>query len=386
MRNPALAPVVLALLLVPGSLPAMAEEAADSRQDQPATLPSAQAEHSFAEIVEIAPQLLMVVGRAMDLARGEIDVANALLYRTGDSLVVVDTGGTEAFRQALDRAAASLRPFQDVLLVNTHGHPDHVGNNGWIESLGLPFRHLVSAHDLVLMRDPVPGFASDFDRASPYLEQPIQGEQFARKIVDLFGKLQVDTAELTLLESLPPESILIGGTSWDGWQLLDGKVAVLRTGGHTHGHVAVYLPEHALLHLADETTSYYQAFSDAAPLSNLRTLQRALQAVRSGAVAVVTDGHSFRVHRGTEAETYLARLLEASLAYGRAVSRVLNQAPDGLTLGELVDKVERAPEMADAPSGANDMTFFSYLQMMNKLSELAIAAPETPEARLHWPQ
>ena len=91
---------------------------------------------AYGEIVEVAPNVELVGGRPLDIQKGEIDVANALLYKSGSTLVVVDTGGTAGFIQYLDAAAKRLMPFDRAVLINTHGHADHVGNNAWIDTTG----------------------------------------------------------------------------------------------------------------------------------------------------------------------------------------------------------------------------------------------------------
>jgi hypothetical protein len=39
-----------------------------------------------------------VVGRELNQAKGEADIANSILYRSGDTLYVIDTGATASFR------------------------------------------------------------------------------------------------------------------------------------------------------------------------------------------------------------------------------------------------------------------------------------------------
>ena len=84
---------------------------------------------------------------------GQVDIANVVLYKSGTTLAVVDTGGTVEFTAYLDSAAAQLAPYEEVLLVTSHGHADHVGNNAWVDTLGVPVTHLMSAHDIAAMRD-----------------------------------------------------------------------------------------------------------------------------------------------------------------------------------------------------------------------------------------
>jgi glyoxylase-like metal-dependent hydrolase (beta-lactamase superfamily II) len=105
----------------------------------------------YGDIVRVAPSTLMVVGRPLAADKGEADVANAILYRSGDTLYVIDTGATPSFRSFLSEAIGRLRPFRHVVLINTHGHPDHWGNNALVAGLkGVSFRHYMSRRDFPL--------------------------------------------------------------------------------------------------------------------------------------------------------------------------------------------------------------------------------------------
>lgn len=346
---------------------------------------SDQSSHQYGDAIEITPDVRMIVGRELDMAAGEVDVANVILYRTGSTLVVIDTGGTSEFIQFLDAAAEQLRPFDEVVLITSHGHADHVGNNAWIGTLGVSATHYISAHDLGLMRDQIPYFAERFDAAIPFLPDSPPGEELARQIIDMFGGLDVESDALIVLESLPLQGIRVGSTIWNGWRLLDGEVLVLRSSGHTEGHVVVFLVEPGMLHLADETTGYYQAFPGGSQQANLSTLQRALAAVEEGTVKYLTDGHTFAAHSGTDAESLLRGLIRGAVDYDAAVSRILNENPDGITIPELVDAVGSAPEMADAPGGANPIPIFATMQLLNKLDELGIPAPGGAGGKVNFP-
>ncbi|MET0916897.1 MAG: MBL fold metallo-hydrolase, partial [Burkholderiales bacterium] len=85
---------------------------------------------NYGEIVPIAPATRLVVGRSRDMRTNQSDVANVVMHKAGSTLVVIDNGATPGFRQYLDKAAAQLRPFDSVVLLITHGHSDHTGNNG----------------------------------------------------------------------------------------------------------------------------------------------------------------------------------------------------------------------------------------------------------------
>lgn len=109
---------------------------------------------ALGELIGIDDRTVLVLGQELDVERGQPDVGNALVHRAGDTLVVVDTGVTAAFRAALREAMDRVGPWSRALFLTTHGHPDHVANNDLADELGVPAEHWVPAPDLDQMRDP----------------------------------------------------------------------------------------------------------------------------------------------------------------------------------------------------------------------------------------
>ena len=90
---------------------------------------------ALGDIVEIDDRTVLVLGQPLVFDKGQPDVANALLHRVDDTLFLVDTGVTEAFRKALITAVDRVGPWRRLVLLTTHGHVDHVGNNDLIDQL-----------------------------------------------------------------------------------------------------------------------------------------------------------------------------------------------------------------------------------------------------------
>src|SRR5438067_7227740 len=106
-RGRGLAIAVLMLLLASSAATADASTAPSQKSLQ------------YGDVVRAAPGTLMVVGRPLDVAKGEADIANAILYRARGTLYVIDTGATSSFRPSLRNAIKRLRPFRKVVLINT---------------------------------------------------------------------------------------------------------------------------------------------------------------------------------------------------------------------------------------------------------------------------
>src|SRR3954453_23229552 len=109
---------------------------------------SADSHLPYGDVVRVAPNTVMVVGRELNQAKGEADIANSILYRADDTLYVIDTGATASFRSSPRKAIDQLRPFRHVVLINTHGHPDHIGNNELVmKTPAASHRHYMSRLD-----------------------------------------------------------------------------------------------------------------------------------------------------------------------------------------------------------------------------------------------
>ncbi|MFI5666555.1 MBL fold metallo-hydrolase [Streptomyces sp. NPDC051704] len=128
---------------------------------------------ALGELIGIDERTVLVLGQELDVERGQPDVGNALVHRAGEILVVVDTGVTEAFRAALREAMDRVGPWSRVLVLTTHGHPDHVGNNDLADGLGVPVEHWVPAPDLDQMRDPASYWVRAFERVEGWRRCPL---------------------------------------------------------------------------------------------------------------------------------------------------------------------------------------------------------------------
>ncbi|WP_326593222.1 hypothetical protein [Streptomyces sp. NBC_01294] len=76
---------------------------------------------ALGDLIAIDDQTVLVRGQELDVEHDQPDVANALVHRVGDTLVLVDTGVTAAFRAAVREAAGRVGPWSRALVLTTHG-------------------------------------------------------------------------------------------------------------------------------------------------------------------------------------------------------------------------------------------------------------------------
>lgn len=273
---------------------------------------------------------VLVIGQPLDVAKSQPDAANALVHRTGNTLVLVDTGVTTAFRDALLRAVDEVGPWTELVLITTHGHTDHVGNNDIADELGrrpgVRVRHVVPAAELAQMRDPLTYWTTAFARVTGVAPMPVPPQLAAVKTVSMFRPFRPFSARTSALEDLTRERIEIGSQSFTGWTFAGGAVAVLPSQGHCAGHVVVYLRDIRLLHLSDEANGPCAVMPDADQFK-LGAVQRAARRmIADGAVDVLTDGHTFRVFDAAAAGPRLDELLSAADRLTEHVRRAVGDA------------------------------------------------------------
>ncbi|MGE7384025.1 MBL fold metallo-hydrolase [Streptomyces sp. NPDC004126] len=335
------------------------------------------------ELVGIDGRTVLVAGQELDLAHGRPDVANALVHRTGDTLVLVDTGVTQPFRAALREAAERVGPWSRVLLLTTHGHADHVGNNDLADALGAPAEHYVPAPDLGQMRDPVAYWTRAFERVAGLGVLPGPPRDTAERVVSLFRPLRPFGATTRTYEELPPERIRIGSLRFGGWTFADGAVRVLRSQGHTAGHVVVHLRDYGVLHLSDEANGPCGPMADADQLKLQTVLGSAACLLEEGGAEVLTDGHTFALRRGAAAVSHLDRMLDQAAAL-HAAALELAAGPGPVHPDAFVAGVAEAAT-ALGVTGANPNPLFTAMMAVNLLHDLGLrpgsATPAAPWSR-----
>ncbi|MEZ5823707.1 MAG: quinoprotein relay system zinc metallohydrolase 1 [Geminicoccaceae bacterium] len=133
------------------------------------------------------------------------DIVNCILIETGDGLVLIDSGISRRFGEALRASAAQLsgKPVTQILI--THHHPDHFFGNQVFEEV------------------PKSGLAGTVDRAIA------PGDAYADNLYRLLGDWMRGT------EAVPPDRVIDGGDLVIGGRPLE----ILAHAGHTGADMAI---------------------------------------------------------------------------------------------------------------------------------------------------
>jgi glyoxylase-like metal-dependent hydrolase (beta-lactamase superfamily II) len=326
------------------------------------------------ERVPLATNLWLVVGEMPEDNINHPDIANALIYRAGDRLYLLDSGAGPTFRQSIMQVLQEVGPVQSFSLLNSHVHIDHNANNDLIHlAQARETHHYLSEAGLTRL-DPFSYFAVQFAQLGVY-HDVMKGFQTHRVLMQFVGALRDVLAvfvgerrALELLfhimlrnfqpirasretiqpyESLPRQPLMIGDVPWTGWVLGINDVWVLEARGHTPDEVLFYIPEHQVLHTADVTFAPFPTLPDSDGGVIRETLSKCQAMARAGAVRLLTDGHHHQVYRGQqEIISFLETLLTEQEQFQTVLKQILEEY-DGLSVEQIYATVrERQGEPA----------------------------------------
>jgi glyoxylase-like metal-dependent hydrolase (beta-lactamase superfamily II) len=318
--------------------------------------------HSLGEIVPLADNLWLVVGVMPEDNLKHTDIANVLVYRAGERLYLLDSGAGPTIRTSIVQVLQEVGQVQSFTLLNSHAHADHTANNDLIQlAQAREIHHYLSEAGLARLDLPS-YFADQLYRLSAY-HDVMKGFQTHRVMTRSMGVVRdvlaifvgerrawemlshiilreiqpIRTSRETIqpYESLPRQPLDIGGVPWTGWVLGEDDVWVLEARGHTPDEVLFYLPEHQVLHTADETFAPFPTSPDSDGQVIRQSLRKCQAMARAGAVRVLTDGHHHQVYQGQqEIISFLETLLTEQEQF-QAVLRQILQEHDGLAVEQI---------------------------------------------------
>ena len=321
----------------------------------------------FGDIHPIAPNTLFIEGLDPRLILREPDVASVILHKAGDTLYLLDTGATRFFRERIKQAAERLRPFARLVLLNSHGHPDHTPNNAVVREIEADHKAHFIAQAALSNLDYAERTRRDFAGIAEYyhledgpgfpfslLMKPLKLFRLVwpalierhflsamiRGIMRKFEPLEPSPETATPLETLQAETIRLGGVNFNGWKF-GGDVWVIETRGHTPDSVSFFLPRMKVLFLADETVDYFNCWADSSAARVTAALEAALALYKAGEISVLIGGHQTDVFRGEAISALLRRLLGQQDAIMRALQEILAVHPRGLTVKSIYRRLKK---------------------------------------------
>jgi glyoxylase-like metal-dependent hydrolase (beta-lactamase superfamily II) len=371
----------------------------------------------FTDIHSLAPNLAVIEGRHPTVLWEACDVPSIVVYRAAKTLYVLDTGVGPEQRAALGEGV------EEIVLVNSHGHFDHLGNNDLLQNAPISRkRHLISKESapnqdiraelfemygrgkdhfsyidgLPLPADKISGLLKALGAptiAPAILEDlgermhdcgilPALNQFMPSVVVDIllatYPPVFPSVETMTFLEDISaPQQLDLAGSHWSGWTLgrETPEIYVLQSGGHSKGGVVFYIPEHKFLMLADETTAV-PIWPDTDPRRVVETTRKSLTMLDNGALQWLCAGHFPMIpsNDANQIRASLRRILSQAAEFSETVSKELATHPEGLTVDELYDALRR-----DIPSTsyltfliANQFPVFTTFMKLTLLNELLL--------------
>jgi glyoxylase-like metal-dependent hydrolase (beta-lactamase superfamily II) len=329
----------------------------------------------FGEIHPIAADTLFIEGLDPTLILREPDIASAVVHKADGTLYLMDTGATRFFRERLKTAAESLRPFDRLVLLNSHGHPDHTPNNSVIDEIPAGRKEHYIARAGLENLDYAVRTRRDFDHLAEYYRiEDGPGFPFSLLIKPLklfrwiwpalidrhfinamtsgvmkkFEPLEPSPETAVPFETRTAETFQLGGVDFQGWTFGEDDLLAFLSGGHTPDSVSFFMPKAKVLFLADETTDYFNCWEDSSAARVTAVLNAALRMYRAGEVAALIGGHQQEVFQGQAIEDLIGRLLAQQAAFLRELAVIVNKRPRGLfikTIYRLLKKRRGLPEI-----------------------------------------
>jgi len=346
----------------------------------------------------VAPDLHLIEGHHPHNLWDDPDLPTTAVFRSGPRLYLLDTGVGPEQRDAileLAKRSAAEEPIEELVLLNSHGHLDHLGNNDVIGEI--PAKK--ASHYIPRAARPALRFESFFGamykRGLPYFDYleglalpPDAVASLLRALGADSGLTGADVARLgaeiarlglvpaiggfvpslvvdILLQTYPPvfpsidtmtdyeelgeaTAIRLGGTDWTGWTFSNAAgepdVHVLQSAGHSAGGVVFFVPRHRFLMLADETSSV-PIWADSDPRNAIATARKALTMIDGGDIELLCAGHRPMLPlRGEDAQAALHQVIASGTSFSAAVENAFRPHPEGLTIDRLYDVLVRESE------------------------------------------
>jgi glyoxylase-like metal-dependent hydrolase (beta-lactamase superfamily II) len=216
----------------------------------------------------------------------------------GDTVtLVVDTGGNALAAQTVHGYASAVRPGNQLRVINTEGHFDHIGGNSFFREQGIDvWGHVGVARTAVEFQAEI----AEFNDAIPSAARRARGEARA-----FFNGTHLAN----------PNRQIHKDTQFD----LGGCAAeILLTPGHTSTNLSVWVPEDGVLFTGDCLIGEYLPNLDAGTQADWAVWLKSLDRLEALRPAIVVAGHG-SIARGDEVQRIVdtvRRVLKESIARG----------------------------------------------------------------------
>ncbi|MCU0241825.1 MAG: MBL fold metallo-hydrolase, partial [Vicinamibacteria bacterium] len=232
--------------------------------------------------MRLAPHCFGLFGFAFE-APWEV---NAGLVVGETRTLIVDTGGSYWAAATIHGYAQAVRPDNELIVVNTEPHLDHILGNGFFRERGVP----IYGHALIARRP------ADLEAEIADCNQAVVNE--ARRARGEGGLIFADTSVCN------PDHRIERDQAFD----LGGiEARVLLTPGHTPANLCIDIPEEDVLYCGDTIVEGYLPNLEAGAVDDRRHWLHSLDRIETCSPRQIVPGHG-RLLKGDAIPRAIARM------------------------------------------------------------------------------
>ncbi len=259
-------------------------------------------------VMEIAPDAWMIEGYSSTDFASKPSSSNCFVLRDENMVLLLDTGTYPFFRERILNILKKFRSngADSLVLMNTHGHMDHVANNDVVLEAGFEnVRYLLPEAEKSVL-DAQSHFTHEFEELNLYYDYFREIRVLPIKIVGLISRALAQRLFLKVLDInyrgvntlvdrarilMPDDKVqkTYGDVEFSGWEV--GRFFAIHDGTHSPGHVSLYDPENKLLLTGDATLELNPTFMNSSLDQCIHMMDKFMRLAQSGHVKLATDAH-----------------------------------------------------------------------------------------------
>jgi glyoxylase-like metal-dependent hydrolase (beta-lactamase superfamily II) len=221
-------------------------------------------------------------------------------FITGDeTTLIIDTGANAAAAATIHGYASTARPSNQLLVLDTERHFDHIGGNGYFRARGID----IYGHSSIQRTD---------DEFRAEMAEFNQGISSAARRAHQESRVFYHGARLANPNRPITEDFRMN--------LGNYEVDILLTPGHTPSNISVYAPADGALFCGDCLTNGYLPNLDAGSIDDWRVWLESLDRIAAVAPRIIVAGHG-PVATGDEVPLMIQKvreILQQSIDAGRS--------------------------------------------------------------------
>jgi glyoxylase-like metal-dependent hydrolase (beta-lactamase superfamily II) len=325
--------------------------------------------YTFGEIVTLAPDCLLIVGRETN-PLSKVSSCSVLLYKHKNTLYIVDTGATAFIKDKIFIASNLLRPFNQIVLYSTQAHADHIANNSILEIIEAPKKtYVLSSYELSQLKTPERRLSQDIRDASFFIDMEELPNTLIRTFfenIDPFEPLH-DKAEA--LDETKKQRFTLGSVHLTGWKSKSSPFIIIESAGYTKGSLMFYIEPLKLLFTGDETASFFPIWQSSNSHSTIALFHSIQKLIEERFIDILIGSHNEQIYKNSaQALDFIEERIALYARFDEYIRKNLigHKSQGGASIEQLYLSLVASPFSTHLPS----WELYSKMLILNKLRSL----------------